>query len=144
MADKKVTELGAASALDGTEVLPVVQGSASKQVATKEIAKFGYQDIQTSTDANKTLALTDMGAWIRSTVAQTITVPANATVAFPVGTTINGVQAGAGAVSFAADSGVVINRPAEYAAKTRAQGASWCLVKIATGEWDLIGDLEAL
>lgn len=51
MADKKVSELGVASALDGSEVLPVVQGAASKQVATKEVARFGYQDIQSATKA---------------------------------------------------------------------------------------------
>ena len=49
MADKKVSELGVASALDGSVVLPVVQDAASKQVATKEVAKFGYQDIQSAT-----------------------------------------------------------------------------------------------
>lgn len=144
MADKKVSELGVASALDGSEVLLVVQGATSKQVATKEVAKFGYQDIQSATASTKTLALSDIGAWIRSTVAQTITVPANGVVAFPVGTTLNGVQAGTGSVTVAAHSGVTINLPSEYNAKTRAKGACWRLVKVAANEWDLIGDLEAV
>ena len=105
MADKKVTDLVVATTpIDGTELLPIVQGAASKKVATKEIAKFGYQDIVTETTAARTLSNSDVGAWVRFTSgsAITLTVPPNSSVAFVIGTSINGVQAGAGQISIAA------------------------------------------
>ena len=147
MADKKVTDLTAATTpIDGTELLPIVQGYVSKKVATKEIAKFGYQDIVTETTAARTLSNSDVGAWVRFTSgsAITLTVPPNSSVAFIIGTSINGVQAGAGQISVVAGAGVTINKPTGYNAKTRAQGAAFCLIKVATDTWDLIGDLEAI
>lgn len=142
MADTKVSALTAAGALDGTEVVPAVQSAVTKKVIVKDIAKFGYQDILTDATTAKTLALTDIGSWIRFTSASavTLTVPTNATVAFPIGTTINGVQAAAGQVSFAGTP--TLNKPTDYNAKTRAKGAAFCLIKVATDTWDLIGDLE--
>lgn len=38
---KKVTELPIASALDGTEAIPVVQGGVSKRTTTQQIADLG-------------------------------------------------------------------------------------------------------
>ena len=147
MADKKVTDLASATTpLAGSEVFPVVQGAVSKQVAVKEVAKFGYQDIVTETTAARTLSNSYVGAWVRFTSgsAITLTVPPNSSVAFVIGTSINGVQAGAGQISVAAGAGVTINKPTGYNAKTRALGAAFCLIKVATDTWDLIGDLEAI
>jgi hypothetical protein len=144
MADVKISALPTNSALDGSETLPIVQSTTTKKVAAKDVAKFGYQDIITDATAAKTLALTDIGGWIRFTSASavTLTIPTNATVAFGVGTTLNGIQAGDGLVTIAAASGVTLNKPAGYNAKTRAKGSAWCLVKVATDTWDLLGDLE--
>ena len=142
MADTKVSALTAAGALDGTEVVPAVQSTVTKKVTVKDIAKFGYQDILTDATTAKTLALSDLGAWIRFTSdsAITLTVPTNATVAFPIGTSINGVQAATGQISFAGTP--TINKPTDYNAKTRAQGAAFCLIKVAIDTWDLFGDME--
>ena len=138
MADKKVTDLvSATTPLTGSEVFPVVQGAISKQVAVKEVAKFGYQDIVTEATAARTLSNGDVGAWVRFTSgsAITLTVPPNSSVAFIIGTSINGVQAGAGQISVVAGAGVTINKPTGYNAKTRAQGAAFCLIKVATDTW---------
>lgn len=144
MADTKVSALTAASALDGSEVLPLVQSTVTKKVIAKDIAKFGYQDIVTDATAARTLALADRGAYIRFTSASAValTVPTNATVAFGIGEVLNGIQAAAGQVSITGSGGVTINKPTDYNAKTRAQGAAFCLVKVATDTWDLVGDLE--
>lgn len=147
MADKKVTDLTAATTpIDGTELLPIVQGSISKKVATREIAKFGYQDIVTEATAARTLSNSDVGAWVRFTSGSAVrlTVPPNSSVAFAIGTSMNGIQAGAGQISVAAGVGVTVNKPTGYNAKTRAQGAAFCLIKVATDAWDLIGDLEVI
>ena len=147
MADKKVTDLNAEKKqIDGTELLPIVQRYVSKKVATKEIAKFGDQDIVTETNAARKLSNSDVGAWVRFTSGSvvTLTVPPNSSVSFVIGTSINGIQAGAGQISVAAGAGVTINKPTGYNAKTRAQGAAFCLIKVATDTWDLIGDLEVI
>lgn len=144
MADTKVSALTAASALDGSEVAPIVQSTVTKKVIVKDIAKFGYQDIITDSTTARTLSLSDRGAYIRFTSASavTLTVPPNASVAFANGETFNGIQFGAGQITIAPGDGVTINKPTDYNYKTRAKGSPWCLVKVATNEWDLFGDME--
>lgn len=146
MPNKKISELAGAAAFDGNESLPLVQGATTKKGLVKDVAKFGYQDVITDATGARTLSATDRGAYVRFTnvTASTLTVPTNATVAFAIGETFNGIQAAAGKITIAASSGVTINAPAEYKAGTRAQGAPYCLIKVATDTWDLIGDLEAL
>lgn len=145
MPDKKITDLTAVSSLAGTEAFPLVQGAATKKAVTKDVAKLGYQDIVTDATTARTLSLVDIGAWLRFTSASAValTIPTNASVAFPIGTTLNGIQAGAGQITIGG-AGVTINKPSDYNAKTRRQYAPWCLVKVATDTWDLIGDLEAV
>jgi len=45
MADKKISELTAATSLDGTELLPVVQGGETKQVSASSVASIGLPAI---------------------------------------------------------------------------------------------------
>jgi len=105
------------------------------------VAKQGLPIVTESTTA-RTLALTDTGAFIRTTnsSATTITVPTNASVAFPVGAEVVVIQAGTGAVTFAGASGVTVNSK-DSALQISAQYAAATLKKVATDEWDLIGDL---
>lgn len=89
-----------------------------------------------------TLVLTDLNKVVRcnNESAITLTVPANSSVAFPIGSVVTVRQVGAGQVTIAAAGGVTINSPETL--KTRKQHASVVLVKVATDEWDLGGDLE--
>ena len=94
--------------------------------------------------ANYTLAaLTERDSMIEmnSASATTLTVPTNATLAYPVGTTIDILRVGAGAVDVAAAAGVTIN--ATPGLKLRAQWSSATLMKRATDTWVLLGDLMA-
>jgi len=94
--------------------------------------------------ANYTLAaLTERDSMIEmnSASATTLTVPANVTIAYPIGTSIDVLRVGAGAVDVAAASGVTIN--ATPGLKLRAQWSSATLLKRATDTWVLIGDLTA-
>lgn len=145
MANKRVSELTAAGAMTGDELLPVVQSANSFKGTVKEIVKFGYQSILTDATSAKTLALTDRGQWVRFTSSGSValTVPLNSAVAFAIGEVLNFIQADAGQVTITGSGGVTVNKPTGYNAKTRAQGAPFALVKIATDTWDLIGDLEA-
>ncbi len=146
MADKKISELvNIPSALTGDEVLPVVQSATTHKGTIKDVVKYGYQSIITDASTARTLSIADRGSWLRFTNAGSValTVPTNASVAFAIGEVFNGVQAAAGQISIGGAGGVTINRPSEYNPKTRAQGAPYCLIKVATDTWDLIGDLEA-
>lgn len=91
-----------------------------------------------------TLALTDRQRYIRMTSATgvNLTIPPNASVAFPVGTIIQVRQAGAGKVTIVAGSGVTINTPETLL--MRKQGSTIALIKVDTNTWDLTGDLEAI
>ena len=73
-------------------------------------AVLARRDINTQAGAY-TLALTDEGAAIHMTsaTAATLTVPAEATVAFPIGTEIEVIALGAGPIFITAAAGVTLN-----------------------------------
>lgn len=93
--------------------------------------------------ADHTLALTDVNGYARFNKAAAIvaTLPANATVAFPVGTELRLRQVGAGQLQLVAASGVTVNVPKGCAPDGLKTGASLLLLKAATNTWDLSGDL---
>jgi hypothetical protein len=99
--------------------------------------------ISQKTSSYTLAALTERDSMIEmnSASATTLTVPTNATVAWPVGTSIDILRVGAGAVDVAAASGVTIN--ATPGLKLRAQWSSATLIKRATDTWVLVGDLSA-
>jgi hypothetical protein len=89
-----------------------------------------------------TLGLTDAGSAVEvtSSSAVNVTVPSNASVAFPVGTVIEVAQLGTGMVTIVAASGVTLNSAGSLVA-TRAQYSAVSLRKRATNTWLLAGDL---
>jgi hypothetical protein len=88
------------------------------------------------------LVLADDGKLVTMSkgTANTLTVPLNATQAFPIGTNITILQIGAGQVTIAATGGVTINS-AGGALKLRVQYSSATLIKTATNTWYLVGDI---
>lgn len=94
--------------------------------------------------ANYTIELKDSGKTItmNSSSANTVTVPANATTAFPIGTTITVVQTGTGNTSFVEATDVTIYSKNSYK-KIYTQYSAAQLVKTDTNIWILIGDLKA-
>lgn len=70
------------------------------------------------------------------------TIPANATVAFEVGTTLSALQMDQGQVSFVAGAGVTLNFPASGSVKSREQWSVISAIKIATNTWVVFGDME--
>jgi hypothetical protein len=73
--------------------------------------------------------------------ANTLTVPLNSSVAFPIGSQINILQTLGGQTTIAATAGVTIN--ATPGLKLRAQWSSATLIKRLENTWVLIGDLIA-
>ena len=71
----------------------------------------------------------------------TVTLPSNATQAFPVGAEVDFAQIGAGQVTFAAGSGATAN--ATPGLKLRAQWSAATAKKISTNGWLIVGDCSA-
>ena len=101
-----------------------------------------YYTVTQSTGTSYTLALSDAGKVLpfNLTDTGTITVPTNASVAFPTGSVINLIQAGTGAVLVTGASGVDI-RSEGNKYKLKTQYALGGVVKIATDEWVTFGNL---
>jgi len=99
---------------------------------------FGQFNAQTGT--TYTLVLTDVAKVISMTNASaiTLTVPTNASVAFPVGSQILVYQGGAGQVTVAG-AGVTL-RSSGSRLKTFNQYAVIGLLKLATDEWVVFGN----
>jgi hypothetical protein len=92
--------------------------------------------------ASYTLVLTDADKIVEMNVAtaNNLTVPLNSSVAFSIGTQILLAQYGAGQTTVVATSGVTI-RSAGAKLKLSSQYSGATLVKIATDEWYLFGDI---
>lgn len=89
-----------------------------------------------STDLAAINAGNDLVIEMNVASANDLTVPLNATVAFPVGTKITGIQYGVGQTSIVAAGGVTIHTSSgDFLA--RAQYAPFMLEKVATDEWYL-------
>ena len=88
-------------------------------------------------------ALTERDSMIEvsSGSATTVTIPANSSVAYPIGTSIDVLQTSTGQVTIAAGAGVTVN--ATPGLKLRTQWSSATLFKRAENTWVVYGDLMA-
>lgn len=93
--------------------------------------------------ASYTLVLGDASKLVEisNAAANTLTVPLNSSVSYPVGTQINILQTGAGQTTITATGGVTIN--SAVGLKLRTQWSAATLVKRATDTWVAFGDLSA-
>jgi hypothetical protein len=133
----------------GTGVATFLATPSSANLAaavTDEIGTGNVQlsDLATSAQtASYTLVLADKGKLVEmsNASANNLTVPLNATVAYPVGTQINVLQTGTGQTTIVATGGVTIN--ATPGLKLRTQWSSATLIKRGTDTWVAVGDLSA-
>lgn len=90
-----------------------------------------------------TLVLTDAGNMVEMSkaTASTLTIPANADVAFDVGAEVLLLATGAGQVTVAGANGVTVNGAPGL--KLTGQWSGSSLIKRATNTWVVIGDLTA-
>jgi len=108
--------------------------------ATKAVQ---YQDfgMPVQTDATATIApgLSDANTmyYCSSASAVAVTIPANASVAFPVGTVISFYQAGAGQITIGLTSDTLRS---PNGAKTAAQYSVVSAMKVGATEWVIVGD----
>lgn len=104
-------------------------------------AVAGPTPINTQTDSYAAV-LEDQGKAIlmNKGTANTLTLPANADVAWPVGTKLTVVQIGAGQTTIAVTSDTITGTPG---LKLRAQWSSATLLKTGETTWVALGDLAA-
>lgn len=121
----------------GFKTLVYNQGSGRVETIEPEIVTLNSQS-----GTAYTLALTDKAGMVRmsNAGANTLTVPANATVAFTIGTQILILQEGAGQTTISPAVGVTI-LSADNAFNTRVQYSVATLIKVAINTWLLSGDL---
>ncbi|HVJ30909.1 MAG TPA: hypothetical protein VNA66_11425 [Gammaproteobacteria bacterium] len=105
--------------------------------------EVGYKGApQSVQDGNYTLVLTDAGRSIDKQAGgagETITIPANASVAFPVGTIICGDNDGGGALTIAITSDTLEDSAGNTGSRTVADNGSWQIKKIASTKWRITG-----
>lgn len=117
--------------------IKVGDGSLSNDFAPSTIL------LNAQTGTTYTLVLSDKDKLVRLSNSSpiTLTVPTNTSVAYPVGTQINLVQAGSGKVTVSPfDGTVTIN--ATPGLKLRSQWSTATLLKVDTNTWVLVGDIS--
>jgi hypothetical protein len=113
-------------------------------VETSDAAKVSKAlTLNAQTGTTYTLVLLDDSkvVTLNNASAIALTIPTNASVAFPIGSQVNIVQLGAGQVTVGG-AGVTI-RSQGTKLKLNGQYAAASLLKIATDEWVIIGNTAA-
>lgn len=102
-------------------------------------------DINTQTGTTYTLVLADAGKLVtmENGSAQTVTIPTNASVAFPIGTTIAILGLGAGTVTIEGDTGVTVNGDVAGSVDISAQYGSVAIVKLGADTWNIVGSIDS-
>jgi hypothetical protein len=119
---------------------PAVTGDILTAAAYNGLVNFTLND---QTGTSYTPVLTDQYQVLvtRSNAsASTLTIPTNASVAFPVGTVITVLNKGAGLVTISGAVGVtVLSAGATAASPTLSQYKSAALMQVAANTWYIVG-----
>tara|TARA_R100001594_G_scaffold102163_1_gene136719 strand:- start:143 stop:580 length:438 start_codon:yes stop_codon:yes gene_type:complete len=144
MADVKISALTEQTVPVSDDVLVMVETATTtnKKVEIGNIIRGRADVIIAVTASTKTFALSDANTFQRlnSSSAQTITVPANGTVAFPTGTRITMVRQGTGTPTIAAAAGVTLWSASSNVDVSPRYGVA-TLTKLSSNIWVLFGDL---
>jgi len=133
--ESEVTNLAQVKAFDSTDYATSAQGT----TADNALQARGAVNAQTGT--TYTLVIGDEyldGVRMTNASANTLTIPPNSAVAFPVGTKVFITQGGAGSTTIAAGAGVTINAPSTVTLAIDEQWESRVCQKTGTNEWLLI------
>ncbi len=110
--------------------------------ATTPVNAMAYGTVNVQSGTTYAPILTDNGKCItmNNASAQTITIPANASVVFPVGASINIASLGTGIVTIAITSDTIVSKGSKVTLTGQYSVAN--ITKIATTTWLLAGDLS--
>ena len=132
----------------GATTVSVDTGVVATLTGTQTLTNKTLTDPKTTHGVNAqtgtayTLVLADQNKKItmNNAAANTLTVPTNATVAFPVGTMIGITMLGAGTTSVTGATGVTVNGVSAGSATISAQYTGVTLTKLATDTWLMEGN----
>lgn len=129
----------------GRSLLEVANAAAIRTLAGlvigTDVLQLGLIAGYDAVTANTTLALADVGKLkaMNNSSTRTFTIPANATVAFPLYATIPLARIGTGAVNVTAASGVTLNGVSQGSGAISAQWNSATLIKVGENAWQIYG-----
>lgn len=132
-------DLGTAAESDAGDFATAAQGA----TADSALQPGDPVSVNAQTGTTYTLVLADAGKLVTlsNAGAITLTIPTNASVAFPIGTTIAGAQLGAGAVTIQGATGVTVNGVSAGSEATSAQYDTFAMTLIAADVWLVSGGL---
>lgn len=156
--DSEVTNLAQVKAFDSTDYAAASHSHAasdttsgtfadariSESSVTQHATKKGQiEGINAQTGTSYTAVLADAGKVVTmdNASANTFTIPANASVAYPVNTVLSVTMKGAGVTSIEGDTGVTLNGVSAGSGDMTTQFQSVSIVKIDTNEWIASGDI---
>ena len=144
MADKKISQLTAkGSRIVASDRVPIAQDDGAGAFSTKYVLGSEVHNWSLNKEAaSYTLLLTDAHNYVEMEVssANVLTIPTNATVAFPIGTEIRVTQLGTGQTTITPAAGVTL-RSISGKDKTTGQYSVATLFKRGLNEWYLFGDI---
>ena len=144
MADKKISQLTAkGSRIVASDRVPIAQDDGAGAFSTKYVLGSEVHNWSLNKEAaSYTLLLTDAHNYVEMEVssANVLTIPTNATVAFPIGTEIRVTQLGTGQTTITPSAGVTL-RSESSKNKTVGQYSVATLFKRGLNEWYLFGDI---
>jgi hypothetical protein len=126
------TDLNAEVSLAGAEAL-TNKTLTDPKITLSVNAQTGTTYTLDLTDAHKKITMANASA-------NTLTIPTNASVAFPVGSVIGVTMLGAGATTVDGDTGVTVNGVSGGGAAISAQYTGVTLTKLATDTWLMEGN----
>lgn len=137
-------DIAAAGAVNATQTTNIAANGASISALTATVTNLALSASNVKT-ANYTFVLTDgqvpfVTVVMNVATPNTLTIPPNSSVAFPIGTILAAEQWGAGTTTWTQGAGVTINSRGGV----RAMAGQWAAAsarKTATDTWLLSGDL---
>ena len=131
--------------LAGTESIPLTQSGVDKKTSPDDLATYIRSIPQNSQSAAYTLVIGDAGKHIlhpsADTTARVFTIPANSSVAFPIGTAVTFVnQSSAGTVTISITTDTMrLAGAGTTGSRTLAANGIATALKITSTEWIISG-----
>ena len=152
VAQTNVTQHEAALTVSDVTITSVTTGELlqynGSAYVNQTFTELGFYEVTSNdqTGTAYTLVLSDAGktVYMNNASANTLTIPTNASVAFPSDTVINIVMEGAGATTVTGDTGVTVNGVSAGSGAINTQYQGVTLQKRSTDTWIASGDIATV
>lgn len=140
------TTPAASDLMVGTDISNTANDANGETVNFTVQSVSNWNEINAQTGTSYTLVLTDQAKTVtmNNAASNTLTIPTNASVAFPTGTAIVVRQIGAGATTVTADTGVTLDGTSAGSATASARYKAMVITKMDTNTWYIDGAVGAV